>query len=263
MNNLKNYITKLIYDTIDDTIEVINTDDYNTRIKKNKNNNNYTISIETIDLSSNNKMTAIKEVKINNGMKTVIITIPMKTWYDKLKEWNRCGYKNTDIKPQMIPKEINKRFVYNTYSTNYGTYTIESLNTDIIEEFIEHEFNAEISHKDFDKYLSKNNYITFFLSPSGNILCIPKPQIDLDGNELNFHTMKDFIDNSPIIQQTIFWKIVSKIIKFLVEKRKHKIRVRTEGFLVPWFHFRIERTIERQFSEVLLNEIDEPIKGMY
>jgi len=261
MNKLKNYITQLIYEVIDENDNITINEDYNTTIKKETSNNTYKIIITTTD-NFGNIIIANKEVKINNGYKTVIIHIPGKTWNDKLKEWNRCGYINIDKKSQMIPKEIEKQFVYKTYIDNHSNQEINSLNNDIIEQFVESSFNVSPDHTKFDSFFKQYKYITFGKSLSGNILCIPIPIKDINNHELNYHTMKDFIDNSPPIQQIIFWKIVSKIIKFLVHNKNHKIKVNTLGFHIPWFHFRIEKT-DTEFSDILLNEIENSIKDTY
>jgi hypothetical protein len=135
------------------------------------------------------------------------------------------------------------------------------LDDDIIEQFKETSFYMKPNEEQFNELFGKHNYITFTMSNSGsnNILCIPEPKYDFSNNILNYHTMKDFINNSPKEQQIIFWKIVSKIIKFLVKDKKETIKVKTHGHYVPWFHFRLERGNKTNF----INEISDSIKSVY
>jgi hypothetical protein len=96
MNSLKNMITFLIY-TVKNKDDIPTDPNYTTTFNLTKKNENYyTIIITMTDNKMNNTIKAIKTVENNNDFKTVIIEIEGKTWNDKLREWNKCGYKNID-----------------------------------------------------------------------------------------------------------------------------------------------------------------------
>ena len=81
--------------------------------------------------------------------------------------------------------------------------------------------------------MSQDKYVTQFYNLSGDtLLIIPMPT-----NE-NYATIKDFIDNSPMIQQINFWKAVAHNIEEMLKFNK-KIFISTHGLGVSYFHLRI------------------------
>jgi len=91
----------------------------------------------------------------------------------------------------------------------------------------------------FQKYIdsSTNKYVTSFSNLSGDsLLIIPIPKKNKD-----FTTIKDFIDNSSINHQKVFWKKVANEIKQRL-KTKEKIYISTHGLGVPYFHIRLDDT---------------------
>jgi len=148
-------------------------------------------------------------------------------WIDKINEWNN-GVVLT------YPKNIKSRFFYETFVCD------KNMNNEYKEKFIE---NNELDklHEDYNSYKkyiesSKNKYVTSFHNLSGDtILIIPIPKKNKD-----FTTIKDFIDNSTLYQQKMFWKKVSKEIKKQL-KNNDKLYVSTHGLGIPYFHLRLSK----------------------
>jgi hypothetical protein len=64
----------------------------------------------------------------------------------------------------------------------------------------------------------------------------------------NYATLKDFIDNAPIIQQEKFWRKVAKVaIKFM--NKKEKVWISVSGLGVAYTHLRISTTPKYYFDE--------------
>lgn len=85
------------------------------------------------------------------------------------------------------------------------------------EKFIENHLldNLIEDYLPFQKYINKsiNKYVTSFYNLSKDCkLIIPIPK-----KNKNFTTIKDFIDNSSITHQQIFWKKVAKEIKIMLK----------------------------------------------
>ena len=148
-------------------------------------------------------------------------------WIDKLNEWNNGLILS-------YPTNIKSRFFYETnvcdkeMNNEYKEIFIENIKLDKIKE----DFT---SFKEYIDY-STNKYVTTFNNPSGDtLLIIPIPK-----KNKNFETIKDFIDNSSLYQQKIFWKKVAKEIKKQL-KDNEKIYVSTHGLGVPYFHLRLDK----------------------
>jgi hypothetical protein len=144
------------------------------------------------------------------------------------------------------PKEIKKKFMWNTsVLKNNG-------NVDFIESYkIDNLLPVDQDISAFKEYInkSKNKYVTAFYNLSKDtILVIPMP-ID----KKNYATLKDFIDNAPIIQQEKFWRKVAKVaIKFM--NKKEKVWISVSGLGVAYTHLRISTTPKYYFDENLKKE---------
>lgn len=148
-------------------------------------------------------------------------------WIDKLNAW-----KNGKV--LQYPKNIKSRFFFETFVCD------KNMNNNYKEKFIEYDLlnTLQEDSSQFQKYieLSKNKYVTSFSNISGDsILIIPIPK-----KNKNFTTIKDFIDNSSINHQKLFWKRVVKEIKKIL-KDNEKIYISTHGLGVPYFHLRLDK----------------------
>jgi len=148
-------------------------------------------------------------------------------WIDKLNEW-----KNGKV--LQYPKNIKSRFFFETFVCD------KNMNNNYKEKFIESELlnSLQEDSSQFQKYieLSKNKYVTSFSNISGDSVLI----IPILKKNKNFTTIKDFIDNSCINHQKLFWKRVVKEIKKIL-KDNDKIYVSTHGLGVPYFHLRLDK----------------------
>ena len=75
--------------------------------------------------------------------------------------------------------------------------------------------------------------MSFYNKSKDTLLIIPIPY-----NEKEYITIKDFIDNAPIIQQKEFWKFASEEIKNILKTEK-EIYISTHGLGVSYFHLRL------------------------
>lgn len=145
-------------------------------------------------------------------------------WRDKLNEWkNNIIFNN--------PKNIKDRYLWNTSVLKNNGNAIYK------EKFkIDKNLPKKQNYNAFNEYInnSLNKYVTCFTNLSKDTtLVIPIPR-----KNKNYVTIKDFIENAPLIQQKEFWKNVSKLaIKDM--KKYDKVWISTHGFGVPYFHIRI------------------------
>jgi len=148
-------------------------------------------------------------------------------WRDKIKLWKSGNY-------QTYPKEIKKRFFYETYvcdkkmSNNYKDIYIETNKLETLNE----------NYSSFKKYIinSDNKYVTSFNNLSGDtLLIIPIPKQNKD-----FTTMKDFCDNATITQQKHFWKKVALELETMLDDNE-TIYVSTHGLGEHYFHLRLDK----------------------
>jgi hypothetical protein len=145
-------------------------------------------------------------------------------WKDKIEDWSKGII-------QTYPKNIKKRFFYET------TVCDKNMNNICTQFFITSKELEEIKKSDyssFSEYInkSKNQYaISFYNKSKDTLLIIPIPY-----NEKEYITIKDFIDNAPIIQQKEFWKFASEEIKNILKK---EIYISTHGLGVSYFHLRL------------------------
>jgi len=152
--------------------------------------------------------------------------IKQKTWEEILDEWSSG-------KPLTYPKNITKRFFYETKvcTKNLDTpYEAKYIPDSRLE-------NLESDPSSFNRHIqsSISKYVTKFPNLAGDsILIIPIPK-----KGKHYSTIKDFIDNASITQQIAFWRYVSKSIKEILEKNE-KIYVSTHGLGVPYFHLRLD-----------------------
>ena len=101
------------------------------------------------------------------------------------------------------PIKLTKRFMWNT-SVLKNNGNVEFLQTFQINSSLPSEQDTTIFQKYFEK--SNNKYsVAFYNLSKDAILAVPMPI-----NNNNYATLKDFIDNAPIIQQQKFWKKVAK-----------------------------------------------------
>ena len=148
-------------------------------------------------------------------------------WIDKLNEWENG-------KVLQYPKNIKSRFFFETFVCD------KNMNNNYKKKFrVSDSLNT--LHEDFSQFqkhidISKNKYVTSFSNISGDsVLIIPIPK-----KNKNFTTIKDFIDNSSMNHQKLFWKRVVKEIKKIL-KDNDKIYVSTHGLGVPYFHLRLDK----------------------
>jgi hypothetical protein len=66
----------------------------------------------------------------------------------------------------------------------------------------------------------------------------------------NYATLKDFIDNAPIIQQQKLWKKVAQLATQLM-KEKGKVWISVHGLGVAYTHVRISPTPKYYFDKEL------------
>ena len=69
----------------------------------------------------------------------------------------------------------------------------------------------------------------------------------------NYTTLKDFIDNAPMIQQQEFWKEVAKVAKKNIYE-KNKVWISVHGMGVPYTHVRISTYPKYYFDDKLKQE---------
>lgn len=148
-------------------------------------------------------------------------------WSEKVNQWKN-GI------PQIYPKNIKKKFIYETYVCD------RNLENQYKERFIENnelEKRKEQNYNSFEKYInvSKNKYVTSFYNISKDtMLIVPIPK-----QNKSYSTMKDFIDNASETQQKEFWKKVAIELNKML-KSYDKIYVNTHGLAVNYFHLRLD-----------------------
>ena len=156
-------------------------------------------------------------------------------WKDKIKEWKQGIY----IK---YPTNIKTSFFYETSVCD------KNMNNKYEEIFIENnslqsgsekgqDYSAFIQYINMSQVSKKNKYVVAFPNLSGDsIMIIPIPK-----KNKNFSTIKDFIDNASVSQQTNFWKEVAKQIEIIL-KTNNKIYISTHGLGQNYFHLRLDKT---------------------
>ena len=153
-------------------------------------------------------------------------------WTDKLQQWSSG-------QPMQLHSQLES-FLWNT--TLYDTG-----NEPFRECFLEdsslpqrQDFSAFATHIDN----STNKYVTSFWNLSQDtLLVIPMPR-----KNKNYATLKDFIQNASITQQTYFWKYIASILK-----NTNRVYVSTHGFGVPYLHVRISKTPKYYFAKHLIS----------
>jgi hypothetical protein len=156
-------------------------------------------------------------------------------WLQTLNDWENGKYFT-------YPTNITQKFQWNTS-------VIKNQNSDFKEDFQENP-ELPLSHdmSSYKQYIdnSDNKYVVSFPNLSKDtMLVIPMPRVNK-----NYSTIKDFTDNSSKLQQKIFWKEVSKIIREETKKHTH-IWVSAHGLGVPYFHLRICQKPKYYFNKKL------------
>ena len=145
-------------------------------------------------------------------------------WNTVLNNWENGKYFT-------YPKSKKTRFFWNTsVLKNNGK-------SKFIQKFKSYKLLPEKQNiTSFEKYINKSNnkYVVYFPNLSKDtLLVVPIPR---EGK--NYATIKDFIDNAPIIQQKMFWKEVATLARKQLKIFK-KVWISTHGMGVPYLHVRI------------------------
>ena len=162
----------------------------------------------------------------------------MVMWADVLNNWEN----GIVLK---YPKQLRGRFQWNTsVLKNNG-------NTEYIETFRTNDKLSQTQNKvDFQEHITKshNKYVTAFPNLSkDSMLVIPMP---IRGK--NYATLRDFIDNSTLIQQQAFWKKVGSTAKKMMHE-KGKVWISVHGLGTDYAHVRISSRPKYYFNKELEN----------
>ena len=160
-------------------------------------------------------------------------------WKEVLENWENGV-------PLKYPKKVKGKFLWNTsVLKNNGNVEYKQV----------FRTNAKLpftqNKKDFQEKINKsqNKYVVSFLNLSKDtILVVPMP---VDGK--NYATLRDFIDNSPKIQQQEFWKKVAELATTLMNE-KGKVWISVHGLGVSYTHVRISTSPKYYFSNELKKE---------
>ncbi len=115
----------------------------------------------------------------------------------------------------------------------------------------DHNLSKNQNEKLFREYIknSQNKYVVAFPNLSKDtMLVIPMPN-----RGKNYATLKDFIDNAPLIQQKEFWKKVAEVAKKYM-KEKGNIWISVHGLGVDYTHVRISSRPKYYFKNELKKE---------
>ena len=152
------------------------------------------------------------------------------TWKDKLSDWLSGKY-------QRYPKGVKSRFFYKT------AICTRDLKSAYLDEFVETKafdnMDNQMDYSSFAEHIKKNDpnqeYALAFKNIAGtSVLVIPVPK-----RGKNFLTIKDFMDNASITQQTEFWKFVAIQVLNYLTTHNH-VFISTHGLGVPYFHLRLD-----------------------
>lgn len=163
-------------------------------------------------------------------------------WSDKLNNW----YNGRDL-PTYHNKTINgspitKQFFFETspiIKISTDSDGVINIIGDYRENFIEsHSLDLQNENPSaFKTYLKhpKNPYATSFNNLDGKSKLIIPTKIP----NIEYTSIKLFIDNAPLEQQQHFWKLVAEE-AFNMLKIHNKIWISTHGLGIPYFHVRID-----------------------
>ena len=146
-------------------------------------------------------------------------------WLDKINEW-----KNGII--QKYPENITTNFFYETSKCD------KNLLNEYKEKYIENTIlNFKQDYCPYNDYIkiATNKYVIYFMNLSKDtLLIIPIPRKNKD-----YSTIKNFMDNATLKQQTYFWrKVAYLVLKFL--QTNDSVYITTHGLGVHYFHLRLE-----------------------
>jgi hypothetical protein len=157
-------------------------------------------------------------------------------WSDVLNDWQ-----NGIV--QKYPENIKNRFQWNT------SVLKDDGNVPFKQSFkVDYRLPQDQDMRPYQEYIkkSKNKYVVAFLNLTKDIiLVVPMPIV-----KKNYATLKDFIDNAPIIQQQKFWKKVAKIAIKLM-KEKDKVWISVHGLGVAYTHVRLSTSPTYYFDKEL------------
>lgn len=157
-------------------------------------------------------------------------------WIDVLDGW-RNG------KVLQYPELIKERFQWNTsVLKNDGNVLFkQSFKTD-------DRLPQDQDLRPYQGYIkkSRNKHVVAFLNLTrDDILVVP---MLVAGK--NYATLKDFMDNAPVIQQQKFWKKVAKLAVKLMQL-KGKVWISVHGLGVAYTHVRLSTSPKYYFDQEL------------
>ena len=160
-------------------------------------------------------------------------------WSEVLKNWEN----GITLK---YPKQLRGRFQWNTsvLKKDGEVEYKQSFRTN-------NKLPETQNNKDFQEYIknSKNKYVVAFPNINKDaMLVIPMP---VQGK--NYATLRDFIDNAPMIQQQEFWKKVAEVAKKYMDKNE-KVWISVHGLGVAYTHVRITSSPKYYFDNELKKE---------
>jgi len=166
--------------------------------------------------------------KLNNiSYKNSIDSYSMK-WSEVIKNWKNGEYLK-------YPKKLKNSFYWET------TPVFADKDAICKQKFIPDKRLNKLkpNYRPFAKHIksSNNKYVVSFPNLSGDAtLVIPMPRSD----GRSYATLKDFMDNATVVQQTAFWKRVAQQIEKMLETNK-KLWISTHGLGVHYLHVRISK----------------------
>ena len=160
-------------------------------------------------------------------------------WSDVLTHWEN----GIILK---YPKQLKGKFQWNTsvLKNNGKVEYKQTIRTN-------YKLPTTQNKKDFEEHIKKSDdkYVVSFPNLSKDtMLVVPMPIRDK-----NYATLRDFIDNAPLIQQQEFWKKVAKVAKTFMNE-KGKVWISVHGLGVNYTHVRISSSPKYYFDNELKKE---------
>lgn len=158
-------------------------------------------------------------------------------WSEVLQKWEN----GVVLK---YPKQLKGKFQWNTSVLKMDSEFKQSFRTN-------DKLPQTQNKKDFQEQInnSPNKYDVVFPNLSRDtILVVPMPM-----RGKNYATLRDFIDNAPIIQQQEFWKKVAETAQMFMQD-KGKVWISAHGLGVAYTHVRISSSPKYYFDAELSKE---------
>lgn len=161
-------------------------------------------------------------------------------------QWSTVLHNWSQGIPLQYPSSVKGRFQWNTsvLKNDGQTEFKQSFRTNPL-------LPAVQDTKSFEEHIqkSKNPYVTSFSNPSKDtVLVVPMPY-----KGQNFSTLRDFLDNAPLIQQQAFWKKVAAVAKKEM-KDKGKVWISVHGLGVAYTHVRVSSSPKYYFDKDLAKD---------